>query len=671
MFDRLPSVKATESTVQELLGGQRQYQVPLYQRTFSWGPKQLAQLWSDVVELADEYQEGKTGTHFMGSLVLAPTPSISPAGVQVWLVVDGQQRLTTISLLLCALRDELAVQDPEQRDRINDLFLTNRWVTGEARHKLLPTQADRHLYQACLDSTSEAGKGDGVGAAYAWLRSAVGSAARGDEPVDLGLIERAIASGLSLVVITAHSDDNVHRIFESLNNTGVRLTQGDLLRNYFFMRLPTRGSQVHDVLWRPMQQLLTADELELLLWLDLVLRGDSRAKRTDIYRSQQERLYHLTDESDLEAAVKDLARRATHLKTVLEPDREQDPAVRARLTRLKAWGTQTVYPLMMFLFDCREAGSIDSAGMADSLLHVQSFLVRRMIAGRSTNNLNRILTGLMAELPADQPISNAIRHYLSGPRRYWTTDDNLRVAVRTRNFYWSGRSAQRSLVLQWLEEDYGRREVVQLNELTIEHVLPQTMTPAWESVLAQDITDESNVAEIHDLIVHTLGNLTLTGYNSELSNRPFAEKKIELGKSGIAMNYEIAQQARWGRPEILARADELTRRILRIWPGPESGVQEDELPTWQVLEQIVASLQPGTWTSYSDIAEVIGSHPVPVGVRIANHPISGAHRVLTSQARSRHSFVGMNPAAPTTRFTCSSPRDCRSMHSDAQIQASD
>lgn len=622
-------VKATETTLQELLGGQKQYQVPLYQRTYSWGTPQLSQLWDDILALAGDYAAGSAGSHFIGSLVLAPSPSLQPT-LQEWLVVDGQQRLTTLSMLLCALRDHLAVDSPEQRERIDELFLINKWKPGAEHYKLLPTQADRDAYVAVLDGQVDAGKGEGVGAAYRWFRSALVTASREDDPLDLALLERAITSGLSLVVITAHADDNVHRIFESLNNTGVRLTQGDLLRNYFFMRLPVRGPAVYNSVWLPMQELLEPDELELLLWLDLVLRGDQRAKRTDIYRAQQQRLDLTVGEQALEAELVELARRARHLKTILDPAREPDPQIRRRLEHLAAWGSQTAYPLLMHLLDLREQGALCADETALTMLYLESFLVRRMVVGRSTNNLNRVLSAVVAEMPTDRPVPEAVRHYLSGQRKYWPSDAQLRNAVRTHNFYWTGRPAQRALVLRWLEESYGSKEPVQLRTLTIEHVLPQTLTEDWAAVLADDLDDEADAAELHGLLVHTLGNLTLTGYNAELSNRPYSEKRQWLKSSGLVMNQEIAAHERWGRPEICERADQLTDRIAGLWPGPVDGLADDDQPMWRQLDQVLAALPLGVWTTYGDLAELLGSHPVPIGARIATHPTPGGHRVLTA-----------------------------------------
>lgn len=159
-----------ETTLQELLGGSKQYQVPLYQRTYSWTRPQLARLWDDVRQLADDRVDRPGLTHFIGSLVLEPSPANGPARVAEYLVVDGQRRLTTLSILLCAIRDHrAAIEVVEHRQRVDELFLINRWTADRYRLKLLPTQADREAFRACVDATPHTGGSDPIGDAYRYL----------------------------------------------------------------------------------------------------------------------------------------------------------------------------------------------------------------------------------------------------------------------------------------------------------------------------------------------------------------------------------------------------------------------------------------------------------------------------------------------------------------------
>jgi len=626
-------VAARETTLQELLEGSKQYQVPLYQRTYSWKEPQLRRLWEDILTLAADRIEDPKATHFIGSVVLAPSPTNGPAGVQEFLVVDGQQRLTTLSVLLCAIRDHRAKHESEEhRERINQQYLINKWKPERQRLKLVPTQADRAAYQACVDATPQAGGSDPIGAAYRFFQSRLLTLDDLDEAVDIERVEDAVISGLALVSVTAQNGDNVHRIFESLNNTGLRLTQADLLRNYLFMRLPTRSEIVYHTLWLPLQEQLDSKELELLFWLDLV-QQDRRAKQANTYADQQARLDRMRSEEEIEAEIARFSKLGGLLKTILDPSREKDPQVRIRLERLRAWETATAYPLLLHLLDRRDKGTATSEQIARAMLYVESFLVRRLLIGRATAGINQVMLLALTEISKigkEMAVDEAVHWFLSTGRKFYATDAEVHSAVRTIPFYLNGRAHQRTLVLRWLEESYSSKEPVDPNRLTIEHVMPQTLTPEWRRMLGETLGPEEDVEEIHEALLHTLGNLTLTGYNAELSNSSFTVKRNRLAQSGLVMNQEIARQERWGRAEILARADALTERILTLWPGPiakESLASTDDA-LWGVMNRALAALPTGSWTTYGDLGALIGRHPVSVEKRLSTTPAPNAHRVL-------------------------------------------
>ena len=625
-------VAAKETTLQELLGGEKQYQVPLYQRTYSWGKDQLDKLWEDVFQLAEDREERPDLTHFMGSLVLTPSPAISPGGVQDWLVIDGQQRLTTLSLLLCAVRDRLAAANPRDRDRINEQYLVNKWHPDRYT-KLQPTQADRASYLACVDGTPQAGGVDRVGAAY---RSFVAKLASLEDDAQVRQLERAIVSGLAVVAVTAGAGDNAYRIFESLNNTGLKLTQADLLRNYLFMRLPKRGETVYQSLWLPLQESLDPDQLETLFWLDLVQR-DPRVKQSETYSEQQKRLDRLTTEAGIEAEIVRFNKLGTFLRLILNPAGEPDPEVRKRLTRLQDWGSTTAYPVLLYLLELRDQGKATSEQIARAMLYLESFFVRRLVIGRATANLNRILSTLVTEIDQSKPVDEEIRASLSAGRKYYASDDEVASAVSAVPFYLNGRANQRKLVLLWLEESYGSKEPVLPDKLTIEHVLPQTATLDWRAELGQDLDSGETFDQVHQSLVHTLANLTLTGYNPKLSNSSFTEKRELLATSGLSMNQEIAARSRWGRPQIQARGADLAHRIAQEWPGPVD-VTEPLDPAWEVAARALAEIPAGAWTTYGDLAALIGTHPIAAGQRLASYPMPNAHRVLQADGRISANF---------------------------------
>jgi alkylated DNA nucleotide flippase Atl1 len=641
-----------ESTLKELIEGEKQFQVPLYQRQYAWSSPQLSQLWEDVLEQYDLLTpdengkvDGKAPTHFLGSLVLAPSPLLQAHGVTPFLVIDGQQRLTTLLVALCALRDHVAPDDDRAVERFNERYLINKYGQGSSYYRLLPTQTDREAFFACIDQQDGSKRTGGVGNAYAFFRARLTQPGPDNEALDPSRVESVLRQRLQFVAITADANDNVHRIFESLNDRGVRLTQADLLRNYVFMLLPTRAEAVYEQLWRPMQDDLTPSQLETLVFVDLVVRGHSTIKRPDIYRAQQQRLRPLEgDEGAVEAEVRELVRRAGLFRRIVQPEHEPDPDVRALLVRLDRWGASTTYPLLLHLLILREAGECTSAEVAEALSYVESFLVRRMIAGVPTNNLNRVFSGLIPQLPTELPTAQAVRHALSGPRKYWPSDRRLREAIRSQPFYYQGRQQQKMLVFQRLEESYEHGEPVDWSagNFSIEHVMPQSLTDEWKEALAADGDDPE---EVHSELLHTLGNLTVTAYNGQLSNRPFDRKQGILKGSHFELNRAIAPSTSWGRAEILARADELAKRAVAAWPAPLAGIEEPEQGRdWSRLHAALAALPPGAWTSYTDLAELIGSHQVPVGQHLANTAgVLNAHRVLTSEGRVTDAFRWGDP----------------------------
>ncbi|WP_030756586.1 MULTISPECIES: GmrSD restriction endonuclease domain-containing protein [unclassified Streptomyces] len=638
-------MRAQEISFLKLVQGDKQFQVPLYQRTYSWGTQQLRRLWEDIEELVDQHLAGEpTAPHFLGSVVLAPG-QIQAGGVQRWLVVDGQQRLTTLMLAFAALRDHLKeTGDARGVDRVHRQILVNEFHEGADHYRLLPTQADRDAYTACVGSRADAGGGDNIGAAYRFF---LGALAEGHETGDerwAATVETALKDLLSIVEITAEPGDNVYRIFESINNTGVGLSQSDLLRNYVFMLLPKRGERIYQELWLPMQQSLGPKRLELLVWLDLVVRGHYKTKQSEIYREQQKRLQPLAGNEDaLQHEIEQLSERAGRFLRIVEPMRERSPALQAVLERLGAWGGQTHYPLTLHLLDLLDAGRTTPDEVAQALGYVESYLVRRLICQTPTTGLNRIFMEAPKELESDRPASEAVRRFLSGRRRRWPSDEELREAVRTKPFYWAGRPPQRGYVLRRLEESYAASEPVDFAKasLSVEHVLPQRPAAAWFDLLAEETETNQTPQELHDLLVHTLGNLTLTGDNAKLSNHPFERKQQILDSSALRMNLEISSAPRWGKAQILERADRLSDRAVELWPGPIGGVRPagEESPAWVELRAALVAMPSGTWTTYGDVAELIGSHPKPVGAYLgANTNLLGAYRVLTVEGRVSPSF---------------------------------
>jgi alkylated DNA nucleotide flippase Atl1 len=625
-------MKAEETTLRKLIGGEQQFVVPLYQRTYSWGFRHLDTLWNDVVDQERALADGRPKSHFLGSVVLAPGPALSPSLSQ-WVVVDGQQRLTTLMIALCAIRDHQAAEDPLHIERINELHLINKFKRGNMRYRLLPTQVDRSAMIACIEGDHDGQTSGAIGDAYRFFRARLIDIDAPADPHDVSRIEEVVLDHLALVQIVVEKGDNAFRIFESLNNTGLPLSPVDLIRNYVFMCLPTRGEEVYRKYWYPFQERLRSEHgtkaLETLMYQVLVLDRGEEATYADAYLGHQEILREASsDEAEVEAYVAELARRARHLEVILSPTKEAHEPTRDHLAFLNEWRATTAYPAIMRLLELREDG-VPSDEVAQALSYIESFFVRRMIAGVTTKNLNRIFQRLTGRL-TDDTVAETVRIELSPERLYWPTDDELRDAIRTNAFYWRGQAIQRKLVLRRLADTFDRGEPVLLTskKITIEHVMPQHLTDAWRAELAADGEDP---ARTHRELVHTLGNLTLTAYNSELGDMAYRDKRDRLSQTGIAMTHAIVQQPRWRRTEILARADDLASRALAIWPGPdEQSRGTSPRRDWTLLHDAMAAIPSGTWTTYTELAQVAGSAPMPVAVHVSTTPLPNAHRVLTN-----------------------------------------
>jgi len=643
-------LQVTESNLNALIQGRKQFQVPLYQRQYTWRTPQLDQLWADVLGQYDALTPDEPGgkltqspAHFLGSMVLAPSPS-SAAGVTSYLVIDGQQRLTTVLIALCALRDHAAVVDTDVIERINELYLVNKFDKGLPHYRLLPTQSDRDAFISSIKREAAQQSGP-IGDAYRFFRAKLTQLGPDSEPLNVARLETVISERLQFVAITTDQNDNVHRIFESLNDRGVRLTQADLLRNYIFMLLPTKADEIYEEVWRPMQDSLTSNQLETLVFVDLVLRGYSTIKRPDIYRTQQDRLRPLEhNEAAIEAEVRELQRRSVLFRHLVQPETEPNALVRAALQRLDRWEASTTYPLLMHVYQQWHAGACSESAVVNALSYIESFLVRRMIVGVPNNNLNRIFNSLVPLIPPESPLAEGIQHALSGERKYWPTDRRLREAFRTQPFYFQGRQEQKMVIFERLEDSFKNPEPVNwaAANLTVEHIMPQTLTDEWRAAILADGDDPE---EVHAQLLHTLGNLTITASNPELSNNPFERKQQILERSHLALNRAILPKGKWGQGEILARADELADRAIDIWPGPVPGVVEMNAgKDWSALHAALAILPLGTWTTYGDLAELVSSHANPVGQHLATtRGILNAHRVLTSEGRVSQGFFWLDP----------------------------
>ncbi len=641
-------MKAYETTFQKMVEGTKQFQVPLYQRPYSWGKKELQQLWNDITEQMAEGENSDspwaaaTG-HFLGSVVLAPA-TMAASDLTRWLLIDGQQRLTTLTIAFAAIRDRLRVlqsdeaEEAGEADRIHNTYLVNQYKKRLDRYRVLPTQSDLAAFRAIIDGGAEAGGSDRVGYSYNYFAGRI----RSYSAEELLALEATIGRGLSLVEIQADRSDNVFRIFESLNNTGKSLSQTDLLRNYIFMLLPETGQEVYDEVWLPMQAELGPENLEVLAWLDLVLRGDENAKQREVYRTQQQRLEKIARAGG-EQAVREELEELRHLGGLLlrivEPEHEDDPGLRTALTRLAEWGNTIYRPLALKLMVLRDEGHASTEQVERALGHIESYLVRRMLVRIHAQGLNIAFLRAPAKLVPGEPVDEFVHRYLSNPRLRWPSDDEVTGIIMTGSFYWTGRSHQRLYIMRRLEETYAPpgQAGFPTVKMAIEHVMPGRLTPSWDGLLADQADQGETGKELQERLSHTLGNLVMVPDGTALPNHMIERKQQIYAASALRMNREIADAASWGRPEIEERSRRLAERAITVWPSPRRSVSmtEETLFSTEPISQVTAMIPAGRWTTCQAIAQVAGTAPIAVSSFLRDHPgVPNAHRVFNSKGES-------------------------------------
>lgn len=552
-------MKASETHLGKILEGTNQFVVPLFQRPYTWDESRWKVLWSDLVELCeDEAETTLAKPHFLGSIVTVPTRSV-PEGVTKYLLIDGQQRLTTLQVLLAALRDRAREIPGALAERLDKSYLVNQFEEELDHYKLLPTQTngDRNAFLAVVKGEVSPEPSSRITKAYEWFTKKLKSRGAPDAERMAGIILRR----LSLVSIVLDHDDNPHLIFESLNYKGEPLTQGDLIRNYFLMRVPAAEQEkLFKRCWEPMQLRLREQLSEFVR--RFLMRQGAIVKQGEIYRTLKERTDEQTPEG-ISAFLDEMHRSAVHYHRLLDPSQELNPDLHERLRRYERLEVSVAWPLILNLYADQDSGALSTEEFCAILDTLENYFIRRFICGVPTYGLNKILTPLYHQAKAQMSLLDGIRVILA--QKDYPSDTNFRQSLINVRLYGTGeRLSKAKLVLEALERKLAGKEQVATDPLSIEHIMPQTITPSWQEHLGD------SWRETHELKLHTLGNLTLTGYNSELSNGDFAAKRTLFLQSPIYLSRSITRFEQWDEEAIQQRGEELAELALQVWPyfGP-------------------------------------------------------------------------------------------------------
>ena len=550
-------------------GADKRFVIPVYQRKYDWKYDNCRQLYEDLKKIVVDGRE----SHFFGSIVSAVVPKGSKIEYHI---IDGQQRLTTITLLLLAIRNLIAqgkITTTEGRldEQISQRFLVSPWASEDDRIKLRPVKSDSEALAKLFGDEEDYDRSSNLTTNYQFFCDMVLK-----EEIPVADLYAAVGK-LEIISITLDQGDNAQLIFESLNSTGLALTEGDKIRNYVLMGLPAQNqSKYYDTYWAKIER-CTGNDVSGFVRDYLSIKEQIIPSINTVYRAFKD--YAEKVSLPIDTLLADLLRYARFYEKLLVCKsglREQK--LDDCLYRLKRLEIVVTRPFLMEVLRLNQDGKLTSKDVLQIFLITENYLFRRNICEVPTNALNKIFLTLNREIlrfdnTADNYVAKFIYSLLSKKESGRFPDDaEFTDALATKQVY-QMRGKYKAYLFERFE-NYGTIETKDVythldnNIYTIEHIMPQHLTPAWIECLG------ANAADIHGVWLHRLANLTLTGYNPNLSNKSFAEKRDakEGGykASGLKMNQKIATQNSWSLVELEARNAEMLALAVEIWAYPST-----------------------------------------------------------------------------------------------------
>ena len=527
--------------------------IPVYQRNYDWTEANVKRLLEDINIVVQDKKP-----HFIGAIVYMESQN-SDLGMPEYLIIDGQQRLTTITLLLQALRDLCGENDQRTADMIES-FLTNKYSTDEYKIKLKPIKSDNIQYEALLNHKFD--KIDQEGHVYKNYEVAKKTFASW---INAGVIPQEILNALKQLQVVGiglkKGEDDPQVIFESINSTGVALTNSDLIRNFLLMSDHDQDRLFEDY-WLPIENALRRDndnyQLDLFFRQYVIMKSHTTVAERKVYST----FVTLFKENEYthESALQELKKYVEIYSSFLYPEESSySDKVKGYLADLKQLNQTTCYPFLMHLFADFENQVIDEQTLNKALRLITIYLIRRSICNIPTNSLNGLFAYLYSRVfrisANKDKYYEALNKYLfaQNNKNAVPDDEQLRFALVHNNFY---QNLPLSRLLMLDIENGDTKEKLSTGNLTIEHIMPQTLSKSWR----QYISDKD-----HEEYVHTLGNLSITGYNSEMSNKSFEEKKKILKQNSRVqiLNEDVVDKDKWTIQDITNRSKRLADILIK------------------------------------------------------------------------------------------------------------
>lgn len=575
-------MKATDANLLAFISSAPQFVIPIYQRTYSWTERECRQLWGDIRRAG---RSGHIQVHFLGSIVYIEESLSNTSSRAPLLVIDGQQRLSSVTLLLAAL--SCAVGDEEPLDGFSFKKIRNRYLldpdeTGERQFKLLLSKNDRLTLNAIV-SNEEAPDPVSlrVSENYRLFEKWLSQDAVAVEEICKGFAKLMIVD-----VALSREHDNPQLIFESMNSTGKELSQADLIRNFILMGLePKLQTQLYERYWRRMEkgfgQAAYAAHFDGFMRHYLTVVTGAIPRLDDVYDAYKAYAHEqFGQDRDTDELVREMWEFSQYYGAIAL-GQEKDRQLSLSFKDVRELKVDVAYPFLLEVYRDYNAELLSAEDFLEIVKLVETYVFRRAICSVPTNSLNKTFATFGRSLKKGRYLESAKAHFMTMKSyRRFPRDEEFIDRMQDRDLY-NFRSRS-----YWLRkfENFGRKERVYVDDYTIEHIMPQNenLSEAWRSELGE------NWESVHDKWLHTLGNLTLTGYNSEYSDKAFIEKRDMEGgfkDSPLRVNKGLSTLGNWNTATIQSRAQKMAERAAMVWASP-------------TLEaSILASYQPITTNS--------------------------------------------------------------------------
>lgn len=569
-------MKANETKVEDFLSSNKtQFVIPVYQRNYDWSTSECKQLLDDILEVGNNKN---FNVHFIGSIVYVHDDVYTSSRIKELTIIDGQQRLTTITLIylvILGLAKEL--DDEGLINEITETYLINKFAPDEEKLKLRPTENNDRALKFLLrgDSTEEYNDFSKLIDNYNYFQSRI-------LKENLEIILRGLSKLMFVEISLDRDKDDPQRIFESLNSTGLELSQADLIRNFILMGLNRRDqNRIYENYWELIEKYAKDETNNVSRVSDfirdyLTLENRKIPNKNKVYLEFKIK-YPTTTIDNLEDILTRLKSLVKYYHKLINPKNEEDRDIRVQLEYIHKLEINVAFPFLMKVYEDFGLERISKKTFIEILEFIQSFTWRRFIVGLPTNALNKIFMNLYDKVEEEEYLLSVQKTLLqrSGVQRFPKNTETLN-SLREKDVY-NIKSKNRTYLLERLE-NFENREPVMIDgnsDITIEHIFPQNPDPKWKIELGDE---EFN--EIKENYLNTISNLTLSGNNGKLGNKYFTDKRdLELAgykDSRLWLNKYLATLNVWNKKELDERYEILSKRFLRIWKFPTIQIEEKE-----------------------------------------------------------------------------------------------